>query len=96
MARGTAPNQVISVVDPESRHVHKTAHGYRDGFKAHIVAEPDTGLITAADLTAGDVGDADAAMGLLEDKPTGAVVLADSAHGTGEMRAGVAEAAMRR
>jgi hypothetical protein len=31
---------VISTVDPESRHVHKTRHAYRDGYKAHIAAEP--------------------------------------------------------
>ena len=67
IARGTAKGRVISVVDPQSRHTHKTAHSYRDGYKAHIAAEPHTGLITAADLTAGDVSDADAAMGLLQD-----------------------------
>ena len=38
---------------------------YRDGFKAHIGVEPDTGLITACELTAGNVGDAQAAPGLL-------------------------------
>ena len=90
IARGTAKNRVVSTVDPESRHTHKTAHSYRDGCKAHIAAEPDTGLITAADLTAGDTGDADAAMGLLEDEPARTVVLADSAYGTGELRADLA------
>ena len=44
---GTAPDRIISTVDPESRHTHKTSHSYRDGYKAHIAAEPDTGLITA-------------------------------------------------
>lgn len=94
IARGTAAGRVISTVDPESRHTHKTAHAYRDGFKAHIAAEPDTGLVTAADLTAGDVGDADAAMGLLEAEPAGTVVLADSAYGTGALRADLKEAEM--
>ncbi len=37
------------MADPESRHVHKTRSVYRDGCKAHIAAEPDTGLITAVD-----------------------------------------------
>ena len=94
IARRTAKNRVISVVDPESRHVHKTAHSYRDGFKAHIAAEPDTGLITAADLTAGDTADADAAMGLLDGEPAGTTVLADSAYGTGQLRADLAHADM--
>ena len=92
--RGTAAGRVLSVVDPESRHTHKTAHSYRDGYKAHIAAEPDTGLVTAADLTPGDVGDADAAMGLLVDEPAGTVVLADSAYGTGQLRADLAQAGM--
>src|SRR5215207_8423033 len=59
IAQRTAPDRVISTVDPESRHVHKTRHAYRDGYKAHIAAEPDTGLITACELTAGNTGDAE-------------------------------------
>ena len=88
IARGTAKGRVISVVDPESRHTHKTSHSYRDGYKAH------TGLVTAPDLTAGDVGNADAAMGLLQDEPTETVVLADSAYGTGQLRADLQQAQM--
>ena len=76
----------MSTVDPESRHVHKTQHAYRDGFKAHVAAEPDTGLITATDLTAGNVGDATAAAGLVADEPAGTEVLGDSAYGAGEFR----------
>jgi hypothetical protein len=34
IAERTAPDRVILVVDPESRHVHKTSHNYRDGYKA--------------------------------------------------------------
>ncbi|MCU1495870.1 MAG: family transposase [Acidimicrobiaceae bacterium] len=34
IAERTAPDRVVSVVDPESRHVHKTSHNYRDGYKA--------------------------------------------------------------
>ena len=30
----TARDRVVSTVDPESRHAHKTAHSYRDGEKA--------------------------------------------------------------
>jgi len=86
IAQRTAPDRVISTVDPESRHVHKTRHAYRDGYKAHIAAEPDTGLITAYELTAGNTGDAEAAAGLLESEPAGTEVLGDSAYGTGELR----------
>ena len=51
IARKVAPDRVISTVDPEARHAHKTRERRQDGFKAHLVVEPDTGLITAAALT---------------------------------------------
>lgn len=86
IAQRTAPDRVISTVDPESRHAHKTSHSYRDGYKAHIAAEPDTGIVTSCDLTAGNTGDADAAPDLVDDEPAGTEVLGDSAYGTGELR----------
>lgn len=87
IAQRTAPDRVVSTVDPESRHVHKTAHSYRDGFKAHLAAEPDTGIITDTELTAGNVGDAEAAPDLLDGEPEGTEVLGDSGYGAGEFRA---------
>ena len=87
IAPRTAPDRMVSVHDPESRHVHKTNHNYRDGFKAHIAVEPDTGLITADDLTAGNVGDAQAAPKLLEGEAAGLEIQGDSAYGAGEFRA---------
>ena len=87
IARRVASDRVVSVVDPESRHAHKSAHSYRDGYKAHICAEPDTGLVTAVGLTPGNTADAQAAAGLLDGEAAGTVVLADSAYGTGALRA---------
>ena len=46
IARRVAPDRVISCVDPDARHAHKTVHRRQDGFKAHLAVEPDTGLIT--------------------------------------------------
>jgi len=86
IAQQTRPDRIVSVNDPESRHVHKTTSNYRDGFKAHIGIEPDTGLITACDLTAGNVGDAQAAPALLAGETAPVEVLADSAYGSGEFR----------
>jgi hypothetical protein len=43
IARRVAPDRVISVVDPDSRHMHKSRSEYRDGYKAHVAVEPDTG-----------------------------------------------------
>lgn len=91
IARRTAPNRIVSVHDPESRHVHKTVHNYRDGFKAHLAAEPETGLVTAYGLTAGNVGDAQAAPALIANEPEGVAVLGDSAYGSGEFRAHLQE-----
>ncbi|HKH53725.1 MAG TPA: IS1182 family transposase [Mycobacterium sp.] len=83
----TTPGRMVSVVDPESRHVHKSRSVYRDGYKAHLAVEPDTGLVTDCTLTPGDVTDGEAAVGLLEDEPPGLEVLADSAYGSGSTRA---------
>ena len=86
IAQRTAPDRVVSTVDPESRHTHKTSHSYRDGYKAHVAVEPETGLVTDCDLTAGNAGDAEAAPGLVADEAEGTEVLGDSAYGTGELR----------
>jgi hypothetical protein len=51
IARGVAPDRVISVVDPEARHTRKSKSARRDGFRGHVSAEPDTGLITDCELT---------------------------------------------
>jgi hypothetical protein len=73
IAGKVAYDRVISTVDPDSRHAHKTHERRQDGFKTHIVIEPDTGLVTAAKLTkaAGpDTGDAAVGIGLLSDDTT--------------------------
>ena len=36
IAERVAPDRVISVVDPEARHMHKSRSHYRDGYKAHL------------------------------------------------------------
>ncbi len=86
IARGTAPDRVISIVDPESRHVHKSVRGYRDGYKAHIAVEPETGLVTATALTPGNAPDGPTGVELLAGDEPGLEVLADSAYGSGETR----------
>ncbi|MGH8939651.1 MAG: transposase, partial [Actinomycetes bacterium] len=51
IARKVAEDRVISTVDTETRHAHKSRHKRQDGFKAHIIIEPDTGLVTTARMT---------------------------------------------
>jgi IS5 family transposase len=95
IARKVAPDRVISTVDPEARHAHKTVHRRQDGFKAHIAVEPDTGLITDCALTkaAGtDAHEAVVGLDLLDSESPGLEVLGDSAYGTGAARAALTQA----
>lgn len=90
IARRVAEDRVISTVDPQARHAHKTRHRRQDGYKAHLVVEPDTGIITDTALTpASGPENSDAAVGidLLADHNDPFEVLADSAYGTGDMLA---------
>ena len=65
--RGVAKDRVISTVDPEARHGHKTAARGFDGYKGHVAVDPESEIITATDVTAGNVADGDAAEALLGD-----------------------------
>jgi hypothetical protein len=56
IARGVAPDRVISTVDPEARHGHKTSARGFDGYKGHIAIDPDSEIITGAGVTAANVG----------------------------------------
>lgn len=86
IARGVRPGRMVSAVDPDSRHVHKTVHNYRDGYKAHVAVEPETGLITACELTPGNAADGAVGVELLQDEEPGLEVLGDSAYGSGPTR----------
>jgi len=95
IARRVAEDRVISVVDPDARHAHKTVARRQDGFKAHVAIEPDTGLVTDCRLgKASGEGSGDAAVGieLLANEKEPVEVLADSAYGTGAMLAKLRDA----
>ena len=36
---------------PDARHTRKSSEGRRDGYRAHVAAEPETGIITCEELT---------------------------------------------
>jgi IS5 family transposase len=95
IAQRVAPDRIISTVDPETRHMHKSRSEYRDGYKAHIAVEPETGLITGAALTPANAADGPAGVGLLTGEGPGLQVLADSAYGSGETRATLRRAGHR-
>ena len=100
IARRVAPDRVISTADPEARHGHKTAARGFDGYKGHIAVDPDSEIITATEVTAGNAGDARVAEVLLRDvltppkadapaeptpPPKAAEVYGDASYGTAEL-----------
>jgi IS5 family transposase len=87
IAQRVAPDRMISTVDPDARHMHKSVSEYRDGYKAHIAVEPETGLITAAAITSANAADGPTGVELLAEEEPGLQVLADSAYGGGNTRA---------
>ncbi len=99
IARRVAPDRVISTVDPDTRHGHKTeARGF-DGYKGHVAIDPDHELVTATAVTPGNAGDASVALALLthdlarEAAPaTPPVVYGDAAYGTGPVLEALDEA----
>jgi hypothetical protein len=51
IARKVAEDRVISLVDPDARHTRKSGEARRDGYRAHLAADPETGIITDEKLT---------------------------------------------
>jgi IS5 family transposase len=92
IARNVAADRVISTVDPDARHMHKSRSSYRDGYKAHLAVEPETGLVCAAALTPANAADGPTGVGLLAEEPPGLQVLGDAAYGGGETRAALTAA----
>ena len=89
---------MVSVHDPEMRHGRKKSEKWRfDGHKAHLAVDPESQLITAADVLAGNAPDHERALQLVEqaEANTGAVaeeVVGECAYGGGETQKTFAEA----
>jgi IS5 family transposase len=99
IARKVAPDRVISQVDPEARHTRKSPEARRDGYRAHVVAEPETGIITDEALTmAAGPANSDAAVAeqfLANDSAPGSDIrqwYGDTAYGTGDLRGAIHDA----
>ena len=89
IAQRTAPDRVVSTVDPEARHIHKNRTRHQDGFKGHVSFEPETGLFTAVVLAGGSGAanhEAAIAASLLAGEQEKLTVLGDTAYGTGDLR----------
>jgi hypothetical protein len=85
--RQVAHDWVISTMDPQARHTRKTNAQRRDGYKPHIAAEPETGLVTECALTAANLPDGPTGLELLAGEQPGLEVLGDSGYGSGQTRA---------
>ena len=105
IARRVAEDRVISTVDTQARHTRKSPEARRDGYRAHLAADPDTGIITDEKLTkAAGTENSDAAVAMEfvaaeaaaaggGGAPGGRLAwYGDSAYGTGELRHAIAEA----
>ena len=51
IAQKVAADRVVSTVDPDARHTRKSPEARRDGYRAHVAADPETGIITDEKLT---------------------------------------------
>ena len=67
IARRVAKDRVISTVDPDTRHGHKTSARGFDGYQGHAAVDPDSEIITATTVTPGNAGDASVAEDLITD-----------------------------
>jgi Transposase DDE domain len=70
----------------------QTSAHKRDGYKAHVAAEPESGLFTECALTAANAPDGPTGVELLDGEEPGLEVLGDSAYGSGEARAALTAA----
>jgi len=67
IARRVAADRVISVVDPDARHGHRTSARGFDGYKGSIALDPDSEIITDTEVSAANAGDASVAAELIDD-----------------------------
>jgi len=95
VARRVAADRVISTVDVQARHGHKSHDRRFDGYKAHLSVDPDSELIDEVIVTAGNVADSTPVVDLLaghaddEAKPT---IMGECAYGTAETLGHLADA----
>ena len=92
IARRVAPDRVVSTVDPDARHTRKSPEARRDGYRAHVAAEPETGIVTDERLTkAAGTENSDPAVAeeFLDAEGDTCEWYGDSAYGTGDFRGAI-------
>jgi Transposase DDE domain len=66
-------DRVISTVDTQARHGHKSRARTFDGYKSHVSLDPDSELIAEVSITAGNAADRDVVDELIATDTTGEV-----------------------
>jgi hypothetical protein len=74
IARKVARDRIISTVDPQARHGHKSRARTFDGYQAHLGVDPDDELITNVAVTPANTPDRDVVDDLLDEPDTAADV----------------------
>lgn len=92
ITRGVARDRLISTVDVEARHGHKSRARTFDGYKTHLGVDPDDELITGVAVTAANTADRDVIDALLNQP--GAAAPADAESEVGEPAADTANSAL--
>jgi Transposase DDE domain len=92
VAQRTAAERVISTVDPDARHGHRSRRDRYDGYKLHITVDVDSDLFMAGQATTATTGDGEILAELLDDDPVAvAEVIGDTHYGSSESRRDLAE-----
>lgn len=88
--QGVTRDRIVSVVDPEMRHGHKSRRRKIDGYKVTVMADVESELITGVKVHQANGADGEVVKPLLDDleeqgrKPE--KLLGDSAYGSGKQR----------
>jgi hypothetical protein len=92
IAQRVAPERVISTVDPDARHGHRSRRDRYDGYKLHVSVDVDSDLFIASRATTATTGDGEVLEDLLEDDPVAvAEVIGDTHYGSAQQRRSLAE-----
>ncbi len=96
LKQGVSRDRVVSVHDPQMRHGRKSATKRYDGHKAAVAVDPESQLITAADVLPGNAPDHEGALRLVEQAEANADVVVeetvgDCAYGDSDTRRAFAD-----
>lgn len=92
LKQGVAKDRIISVEDPEMRHGHKTSKGKFNGYKAQVMIDEESEIVTNIGVTSGNRPDGEFAGAMIEKSPVKpSTIMGDTAYGTLEARDSIEE-----